>query len=159
DFRGDSFFLEPHRFLDGDFIERVHAHFNIGQLDAGTVRLDADFHVEIDDALDRNQDFHACLPPVMRSSANTAIAAPWHITRKTISLLPYFLLNSPPLAMANIPVSRMTTVNIINAKRRIMPKLMRRSHRGRYKCANNSRKSRGRPCHDRYADRRADGRA
>jgi len=51
-------FPEPDRFLDADFVERVHRHLDVGGLDAGLVRLDPDFHVEIDDPLDRDQNLH-----------------------------------------------------------------------------------------------------
>jgi len=51
-------FLEPHRLFDGDFVEGIHRHFDVGRLDAATVGLDADLDVVVDDALDGNQNFH-----------------------------------------------------------------------------------------------------
>ena len=54
----DALLLEPHGFLDGDFVERIHRHLDVGGVDAAAVRLHPDFHVVIDDALDGNEDFH-----------------------------------------------------------------------------------------------------
>src|SRR5205085_7971672 len=59
-----AFFLEPDRFLDGDLVERVHRHLDVGKLDAGPICLDADFDVEIDHPLYGHQYFHTWkLPP------------------------------------------------------------------------------------------------
>jgi hypothetical protein len=33
DFSGDAGFLEAHGFFDGDFVEGVHAHLDVGQID------------------------------------------------------------------------------------------------------------------------------
>ena len=33
-----ALFLEPERLLDGDLVERVHRHLDVGELDAGAVR-------------------------------------------------------------------------------------------------------------------------
>ena len=54
-------FLEPDRLLDGDLVERIHRHFDVGELDAGAVRLDADFHVLVDRPLHGHQDFHGLM--------------------------------------------------------------------------------------------------
>ena len=50
--------LEPDRLFDGDFIEGIHRHLDIGKLDARAVGLDPDLDVEIDDPLDRHQHLH-----------------------------------------------------------------------------------------------------
>ena len=60
---GDDFgclagFLEAYGLLDADFVERVHGHLDVGRLDAGSVSLDPNLDVEVDDALDRDQDLH-----------------------------------------------------------------------------------------------------
>jgi hypothetical protein len=53
-----ALFLEPDRLLDGDLIERIHRHLDVGELDARAVALDANLHVVIDDPFDGHQDFH-----------------------------------------------------------------------------------------------------
>jgi hypothetical protein len=55
-------FPQPHRFLDGDFVERVHAHLDPSQVDAAAVGLDPDLDVVVDHALDRDQHLHAFTP-------------------------------------------------------------------------------------------------
>ena len=57
DLGGDALFLQPHRLLDGDLVERIHRHLHVGGLDAGVVGLDADLDVVVDHALDWHQDF------------------------------------------------------------------------------------------------------
>jgi hypothetical protein len=51
-------FFQPDRFLDGNFVERVHRHFHVAKLDAGAVRLDPDFHVFVDRPFHGHQNFH-----------------------------------------------------------------------------------------------------
>ena len=51
-------FLLPQRLLDGDLVERVHRHLDVGEVDAGPVRLDAHLDVEIDDPFDGDQYLH-----------------------------------------------------------------------------------------------------
>ena len=46
------------RLLDGDFVERVHRHLDVGEFDARPVGLDADFHVVVDNPLDGHENFH-----------------------------------------------------------------------------------------------------
>ena len=59
-----AFLLQPDRLFDRDLVERIHRHLDVGKLDAGTVRLDANLDVEIDHPLDGHQYFHASkLPP------------------------------------------------------------------------------------------------
>ena len=59
DLGGDAGFLEPHGFLDGDLVEGVHRHLDVVELDARAVGLHAHAEIGVDDALDRNQNFHA----------------------------------------------------------------------------------------------------
>ena len=51
--------LEPHGFLDGDLVEGVHRHLDVGELDARPVGLDADLDVEVDHPLDSDENFHS----------------------------------------------------------------------------------------------------
>jgi hypothetical protein len=37
DFLGLAGFLQTHRLFDGDFVERIHRHLDVGEFDAGTV--------------------------------------------------------------------------------------------------------------------------
>jgi hypothetical protein len=57
-FRGFALFLQAHRFFHGDFVKRVHGHFDIGQVHAALVRFHADFDVVVDHPLDGYQDLH-----------------------------------------------------------------------------------------------------
>ena len=45
-------------FLDGNFVERIYRHLDVGQFDARSVALDADLDVVIDDPLYRHQNLH-----------------------------------------------------------------------------------------------------
>ncbi len=45
-------------FLDGDFVERIHRHLDVGQFDARSVALDPDLDVVIDYPLYRHQNLH-----------------------------------------------------------------------------------------------------
>ena len=51
--------LETDDLLDGDLVEGVHRHLDIGKLDARPVGLDADLDVEVDHALYSDQNFHS----------------------------------------------------------------------------------------------------
>ena len=51
-------FAQAHAFLYGNLVERVHGHLDVRRLDAGIVRLDTDFDVEIDNPLDGDENFH-----------------------------------------------------------------------------------------------------
>ena len=42
----------------GILVEGVHRHLDVGSLDTGRVGFDADLDVEIDDALDGDEEFH-----------------------------------------------------------------------------------------------------
>ena len=58
DFRDDAFFLQTDGFFDADFVERVHRHLHVGKVDTRLVRFHPDFHVVVDDALDRDKHLH-----------------------------------------------------------------------------------------------------
>ena len=51
-------FLQTDRLFDGDLVEGIHRHLDIGELDAGAVRLDANFDVEVDHPFHGHQNFH-----------------------------------------------------------------------------------------------------
>ena len=53
--------LDANRFLDGDLVEGVHRHLDVGEIDPAAVRLDADLDVEVDDTLHRNENLHAAI--------------------------------------------------------------------------------------------------
>ena len=57
-FTDDAGFLQTYRLLDGDFVERIHAHLDIVEIDARRIGLDSDLDVVVDDAFDRDQCFH-----------------------------------------------------------------------------------------------------
>jgi hypothetical protein len=44
-------------FLDGDLVERVHAHLDVGEVDARAVRLHARLHVVIEHPFDGTRSF------------------------------------------------------------------------------------------------------
>ena len=45
-------------FLDGDLVERVHRHLDVGELDARPVALDADLDVVVNDPLNWHKNLH-----------------------------------------------------------------------------------------------------
>jgi predicted nucleic acid-binding protein len=47
-------FLQTQRFLDRDFVERVHRHLDVGEFNARSIALDADLDVVIDHPLYRH---------------------------------------------------------------------------------------------------------
>ena len=53
-----ALFLQADRFLDGNLVEGVHAHLDVGKIDAGAVGLDPRLHVIVDHALYADQGFH-----------------------------------------------------------------------------------------------------
>ena len=55
--------LEPDRLLDGDFVERIHRHLDVGEFDAGAVRLDPDLYVVVDHPFDGHQNLHSGRSP------------------------------------------------------------------------------------------------
>jgi hypothetical protein len=58
DLRHHALFLEAHRLFHGDFVERIHRHLHVRRVDSRPIRLHPNLDVEVDDALDRDQDFH-----------------------------------------------------------------------------------------------------
>ena len=57
-----AFFLQAQRFFNRNFVEWIHRHLDVGQFDARTIRLHADFHVVIDHTFDRHENFHERQP-------------------------------------------------------------------------------------------------
>ena len=51
-------FLQADRLLDGDLVEGIHRHLDVGEFDAGAVRLDANLDVVVDHPLHGHQNFH-----------------------------------------------------------------------------------------------------
>jgi hypothetical protein len=58
DFSGDAGFLEPDGFFNGDFVEGVHAHLDVGQIDTRAVRLHADLDVVVHYPFHGDENFH-----------------------------------------------------------------------------------------------------
>ena len=58
DLGGHALLLQPHRLLHRDLVERIHRHLHVRRVHARAVGLDANLDVVIDDALDRNENFH-----------------------------------------------------------------------------------------------------
>src|SRR5262249_3836377 len=58
DLRCFAGFFETDRLLNGNLIERVHRHLDIGEFDAGPVCLDPNFDVEVDHPLDGYKNLH-----------------------------------------------------------------------------------------------------
>ncbi|MNP13174.1 hypothetical protein D3C76_1054430 [compost metagenome] len=71
DFSGHALFFQTYGFLDGDFAEGVHRHFDVGEIDAGVVRLDADLDVVVDHSLDSYKNLHGFLV-TLRGLGNVA---------------------------------------------------------------------------------------
>ena len=65
-------FSEAQCFFDGNFVEGVHGHFDVGGLDARIVRLDANFDVVVNDSLNRYQHFHWLVVPAWCAAKNHA---------------------------------------------------------------------------------------
>jgi hypothetical protein len=61
DLRRLAGFLEPERFFDGDFVEGIHRHFDVGKFDAGAVRLDPNLHILVDRPFDGHENLHGLL--------------------------------------------------------------------------------------------------
>jgi hypothetical protein len=80
DLGGHALFLQPHRFLDGDLVERVHAHLHVGDVHATAVGPDADLHIRIGDSLGGDEDL---------GHANA-----WHLLNNCLSTDIYYLLSS-----------------------------------------------------------------
>ena len=63
DLADEPLLAQPQGFLDGDLVERVHRHLDVGEFDPGLVRLDAHLDIVIDDPLDGDERFHGVLFP------------------------------------------------------------------------------------------------
>src|SRR5581483_10420596 len=63
DLCGLAALLDADRLLDGDFVERIHRHLDVGKVDAAAVGFDADLDVCIDDPFYGNEYFHAATVP------------------------------------------------------------------------------------------------
>jgi hypothetical protein len=63
----DAGFLQAHGLFHGDFVERVHAHLHVGQVDARAIRLHADLDVVVHHPLDCDEYFHALTPLIADS--------------------------------------------------------------------------------------------
>src|SRR5690606_6627290 len=61
DFAGDALFLETNRLFHGNFTEGVHRHLDVGEVDAGVVRLDANLDVVVDHSFDSYKNLHGFL--------------------------------------------------------------------------------------------------
>lgn len=61
DFSRNAFLFQAYGFFHSDFAERVHRHLDVSKVDAGIVRLDANFHVVIDNAFDSYKNLHGFL--------------------------------------------------------------------------------------------------
>ena len=60
--------FETDRLLDGNLIERIHRHLDVGELYAGPVGLDPDLDVVIDDPLDGHKNLHPDLSRKWRAN-------------------------------------------------------------------------------------------
>jgi hypothetical protein len=65
-------FLQAQGFFDGDLVERVHRHLDVGKIDAGTIRFHADLNVVVNYPLHGHEDLHrfaflTLLGPVSRN--------------------------------------------------------------------------------------------
>ena len=74
DFGHDTLFLQAHGLLDGDFVEGVHAHLDVGDVHTRVVRFDADLYVVVHHALDGDQYLHCC-GSLLRLSVDQIIQA------------------------------------------------------------------------------------
>jgi hypothetical protein len=68
DLGDNALFLQTGRLFNGDFVEGVHGHLDVGDVDTRAVGLHANFHVVVDNPLDRNESLHALFSCVMRMS-------------------------------------------------------------------------------------------
>jgi hypothetical protein len=54
-------FLQTNRLFDGDLVEGVHAHLDVGQIDARLIRLDAGLDVIVDHPFDGDEYLHGSI--------------------------------------------------------------------------------------------------
>ena len=82
---GMAGFLHAQSFFDGDFVEGIHRHLDVGEVDAATVGLDPNLDVDIDDPLYGHQKisittalgFRPFAPVVSLPAKVASLAAPW----------------------------------------------------------------------------------
>jgi hypothetical protein len=58
DFSGDAGFFETDGFFDGDFVEGVHAHLDVGQIYTRAISLHANLDVVVHYPFYGNENFH-----------------------------------------------------------------------------------------------------
>ena len=58
DLVGLAGFFKADRFFHRNLVERVHRHFDIGEINTATVRFHADLHIVVNHAFDRHQYLH-----------------------------------------------------------------------------------------------------
>ena len=51
-------FLETDGLFDGNLVERIHGHLDVGELDPGLVRFDTNLDVVVDDPFDGHENLH-----------------------------------------------------------------------------------------------------
>ena len=61
DLGSHALLFQAHGFFHGDFAEGVHGHLDVGEVDAGVVRLDADLDVVVDHSFDCYKNLHGFL--------------------------------------------------------------------------------------------------
>ncbi len=61
DFARHALLFQAYGFFNSDFAEGVHRHFDVGEVDAGVVRLDANLDVVIDHSFDSYKNLHGFL--------------------------------------------------------------------------------------------------
>ena len=64
DLFGLAGFLQADGLLDGDLVEGVHRHLDVGEVHTAAVRLHADLHVVVDDPFDGYENLHPVQPPL-----------------------------------------------------------------------------------------------
>src|SRR3546814_8104669 len=67
-FSRDALFLQADRFLNSDFVKRIHGHLDVGKISACSIHLHPRFDIIVNDPLDGHQDFHL-LPPKIGSAS------------------------------------------------------------------------------------------
>jgi hypothetical protein len=53
--------LQTDRLFDGDLVEGIHAHLDVGKIHARLVRLDAGLHVIVEHAFDGDENLHGSI--------------------------------------------------------------------------------------------------
>ena len=66
DFCGNALLFQAHSFFHCDLVKGVHAHFDVGDVYAGTVRFDAHFDVVVDNPFNGNKNFHESSPLISK---------------------------------------------------------------------------------------------